>query len=244
MSELEPKSIKQTVREISEESLQQPHMARIDVIGEAREFSITIKRDSPELLKKGDVKQMIQSYDKRIAIYDEAASTYATSLFDKTEHHNNWDFIEKDSYSFKWFLLEELDFCFENHPAGKKYVKAIRKGRGRRDLVCDYSDASALIEKERPVLEENFFDFTLEEKCKADGAKLADLLSKMNMSPELVEEHKIFCYQAFTHLNEATQELRRIGQHVFRRDADKLNEYKSEHYQNLRSKRTEVVVEE
>ncbi len=233
MSESVEKTMEEIVRAISEDQVQQPHMAREDVIGEAREFSIVIKRDSADLVKKGHVAEMIASYDARIELYDGAASTFATSLFDKTSHHNNWDFVEKGAYEFKWFLLEELDFCFENYPEGKKYVKEIRKGRGRRDLVCDYSDTAALIEKERARLTESFFDFSLEEKCKTDGRVLAELLSNMMMSPELVEEHKIFSYQAFTYLNEATQELRRIGQHIFRRDADKLAEYKSDHYQNL-----------
>ncbi len=233
MSETVTKTMDELIREITEERLQQPHMAREDVLGEAREFLITITRDKAELETKGDVADIIDSYGSRIDTCDKAGSAFNTSLFDKHENRKNWDVVEPGAYDFKWFLLEELDFCFENLASEKKYVKEIRKGRGRRDLVCDYGDISALIAKNRLYLEANYFDFSYETKCNEDGAVLAELLSKMVTSPEHVEEEKQFYYKAYTYLNEATQKLRRIGQHLYRRDLEKLEEYKSDHYKSI-----------
>jgi len=51
--------------------------------------------------------------------------------------------------------------------------------------------------------------------------------------PELVDEHKILYYQAYTLLNESTQKFRDFGQHIFRNDPEKVNEYKSTHYINM-----------
>lgn len=235
MSEITTKTVEERVLEITGERMQQPHMAREDVLGEAREFAIIVKEDRPALEAKGVPADYFDTYDEAISFYNSAASVYATSLFDKTEYHNRWNAREKGAYAFKWFLLEELMFCTEGHPEEQKYIKAIRRGRGRRDLVCDYSDSAAFIDRNRPLLEANHFDFTLETKCKEDGAELAELLSYMSTSPEMVEEHKTLAYQAFTFMNEMTQEFRRVGQHIFRRDPERLELYKSDHFVTIGS---------
>jgi len=236
-------TLESQARSINENDAQQPHMPREDTLGEARKLAIAVSNDRERFEARGISAEEIDIYPQKIELYANASSAFVTSLFDKSEHRLNWDEIEPEAYRFKWDMLDELEFSLRNNPSELKYVKKIRAGRGRRDLVCDYRDSVTLIGKNRTILEEAFFDFSIEQQAKDDMEILADLLSKMETSPELVDEHKIFCYQAYTLLNESTQKFRDFGQHIFRNDPEKLDQYKSDHFQKIGGTRAEDELE-
>ena len=64
------------------------------------------------------------------------------------------------------------------------------------------------------------------------------------MSPGELEELKTLAYQAFTYLQEAVSEIRENGQHVFWKDENRLDLYKSDHYQRIGKTRNKEDVNE
>ena len=77
------------------------------------------------------------------------------------------------------------------------------------------------------------FDLANLEKAEAMHDTLSNLLSEANMSPGELAELKNLSYQAYSFLQEAVSEIRETGQYVFWKDENRLDLYKSDHYQRI-----------
>ncbi len=231
-------TMEQVVRAISANAIQTPRMAREDILAESRMLELAFQRDKAKFVARMMDQSIVDGYGERISLYDKAAAVYYATLFEKTDARIQWEANEKTFNNLKWETIEEMRFAARKFPTVLAYIDKIAEGKGFRDTVCDFSDIPELINNYRGVLEENGFDFALETACIQTRGIISKLLSKAEMSPVLIEEHKIFMYQAYTYLNEATAEIREFGQHIFRKDPEKLDDYKSEYYQNKGSLRT------
>ena len=223
-----------TFSAIPEDKMKTPNMTRNDVIGEAEELKIVALEDKEVLVKASCQVEYIETLDERIGAFSHASSIWENSEFVKSEAKIKWIEDEKLSYDFKAELLHDLGHALRGNPDQLKYLKKITKGHGKRDLVMDLKDGAVLGRNNKEALEAIGFDLNRLDEAEAMHDKLSNLLSESNMSPGVLEELKTLAYQAYTYLQEASSEIRENGQHVFWKDEERLELYKSDHYQNLR----------
>lgn len=215
-----------------------PHMARDDIIGEAEELKIAALEDEEVLVKASCPREYIKTLDERIGAFSHASSVWENSEFAKSESKKQWLEEEKRAYDIKKEFLHELGHALRNNPDQLQYLKKITAGHGKRDLVMDFKDGAVLGKKNIKALEAIGFDLNRLDEAEALHDKLSNLLSEATMSPEELEELKTNAYLAFTYLAEAVSEIRANGQHVFWKDPERLDLYKSDHYQKIGKTRT------
>jgi len=218
---------------ITEKEIMAPRMPREDVIGEAEELKLAALADVEALVKAGCPRDYVTTLDERIGAYAHASSLWENFEFEKTDAKKQWLVEEGPAYEFKAELLHELQHALRKNPAELKYVSKISAGSGRRDLVVDLKDITVLGKKNEDALKAIGFDVTKLDEASALHEKLSDLLSAANMNPEKLEELKTQAYQAYTFLQQAIAEIRANGQYAFWKNENRLNLYKSDHYQSI-----------
>ena len=222
---------------IPEEKTKTPNMARDDVIGEAEELNIVGLEDEEALVKASCPREYIKTLDERIGAYSHASSVWENSEFSKSDARKQWLEIEGHAYDIKEELLHDLLHALRNNPDQLKYLKKITAGHGRRDLVMDFKDAAVIGRNNIDALQAIHFAPKRLDDAEKMHEKLSNLLAESSMSPSELEELKKAAYQAYTYLQEAVAEIRVNGQHVFWKDPERLDLYKSDHYQKLRKSR-------
>ena len=222
---------------IAAEEIKTPRMAREDIIGEAEELKVVALEDRKVLVKAGCPEKLIKTLDDRIGVYAHASSLWENSEFVKTDAKKKWAEEEKCAYAFKEELLHAMSHALRGNPDELKYVRKISAGHGRRDLVLDFKDIAVLGKRNIDALKAIGFDPADLDKAAALHEKLSALLSEASMSPAELTELKTRAYQAYTWLQEAVAEIRVNGQYVFWKDEERLQLYKSDHYQKIRKQK-------
>lgn len=223
---------------IPADKMKTPNMARDDVLGEAEELKIVALEDVEVLVKASCPGKYIKTLDERIGAYSHASSVWENSEFEKSEARKQWLEEEQPAYDLKGDFLHDLGHALRNKPDQLQYLKKITAGYGKRDLVMDFKDGAVLARNNIESLEAINFDMNRIDAAEALHDKLSNLRAKSTMSPEELKELKTAAYQAYTYLQEAVAEIRVNGQHVFWKDPERLDLYKSDHYQRIGKTRT------
>ena len=234
----------ETFSAIPADKIMMPRMARVDIIGEAEELKLAALEDTEVLVRAGCPEEFITTLDERIGAYAHGSSLLENSEFAKSDAKKQWLAEEKPAYDFKDYLLHSLNHGLRDNPEELKYVRKIAAGHGRRDLVLDLKDIEVLGKRNAQALSAIGFDLADLDRAGALHEKLSDLLSEANMSPGELESLKVLAYQAYTYLQEAVTEIRINGQFAFWKDEDRLNLYKSDHYQKIGKLRNNEEEEE
>jgi hypothetical protein len=156
-----------------------------------------------------------------------------------------WKVASPAAYNLRDELVHYCYHAFYNKPGEYAKVRRIDEGSTNADMIQDLIELSALGMKHTSELEAIGLDLSLLDTARAKSFELADLLAKVNgalsgTSPMLSIRNK-----AYTHLKEATDEIRRVGQFAFWRNEDRLGEYVSQYSRKLkqaRKKKDEPVI--
>lgn len=218
---------------IPKEDLMSPHMARVDVIGEAEELKIVSNEDKEVLVKASCPREYIKTLDERIGAFSHASSLWENAEFDKSEARKQWLIEEEPAFNLKNELLHDLGHALRHDPDQLRYLAKITRGHGKMDLVMDFKDGATLGRNNMAALEAIDFDLSRLDKAEAMHDKLSNLRSASDMSPADLQELKVLAFQAFTYLWQAVAEIRVNGQHVFWKDPERLDLYKSDFYQRV-----------
>jgi hypothetical protein len=218
---------------IPNQDIKTPKMARDDVIGESEELKITAHEDEEVLDRAGCPRKFIRTLDERIGAFAHASSVYENSEFTKTEAKKQWLEMEGPAHDLKWDIIHDFRHALRRNPDELKYVEKIAEGQGRRDLVLDFKDIAVLGKRNQGALEAIHFDTARLVEAESLHDRLSNLLSEANMSPEEVEDLKTLTWQAYTYLQEAVSEIRENGQYVFWKNPERLDLYKSDHFQRI-----------
>ena len=185
------------------------------------------------LVKASCPRKFIKTLDERVGTYAHASSVWENSEFIKSEARKKWLEIEKPAYDLKEELLHDMAHALRNNPAEMEYLSKITVGHGKRDLVLDFKDAAVLGRKNKDDLEAINFEFTRLDEAEKMHDNLSNIRADAEMNPSELEELKTKAYQAYTYLQEAVAEIRINGQHVFWKNPERLDLYKSDHYQRI-----------
>ena len=154
-----------------------------------------------------------------------------------------WQRRSPAGYALRDTLLHEFRFAFYNYPELQTRVAAVAEGSGDTDMIQDLNTL-AVIGRENPEpLKETNFDTDLLTEASDKGRDLGNLRAEASVDKLAYRESKLVRDQAYTHLKEAVDEIRRYGQFVFWKDEDRLRGYSSEYKRQSRrsSGETEVL---
>lgn len=179
------------------------------------------------------------------------ACRYAQSMWQKEyksieDSQKEWKAKSPAAYEMRDELLHHFFHAYRNYPDLLSKVQKIAEGNTHADMIQDLSDLSVLGTGNPEPLKSISFDIKMLDIANATSAEMADLLAKANGSRMSDNKLKTLRDQAYTHMKEAVDEIRRHGQYVFWRNEARKKGYVSRYVQaqNSRTRNDEKKTKE
>lgn len=225
------------IRAIPYKKVKKPYMPMSIYLQEAVDLYHWALDDKDALSQAGLEQDELFDFKKRIEICQEAQTNWNKTKKLKDEHIKKWNEEKDKGIELKTKLLHDFSFAYRNDKAILKVLKGIKKGRSYAHLIQDLSQLSDLGKKYPKELEHIKFDFQKLEIAHEAGSSLGGIyaqakVTKSNISPSLDYRN-----QAYTHLKEAVEKLRRYGRFVFKGNLERLNGYSSEYRRRVNNKK-------
>ncbi len=212
-------------------------MSERDYMGETIDLIPVVKRDYADLIQGRLKPHFPDSLKSRLDCFVVAHSQLSALEDQESRAKVEWDETAPDVKNLKNHIIHDTRFLMEElgEKDKAKYLTKIAIGTGRRDLCMDCMELGLFGDKNRPVLESNGIDMENYRQIKQHYDRLSLLLQELNEVPVEVKEARAVLRKAYSWLHEATSEIRKYGQHIFWQDEVKLQDYKSDHHQGLKS---------
>ncbi len=154
-----------------------------------------------------------------------------------------WKVASPEAFNLRDELVHHLYHAFYSIPNEYAKVRRIAEGGTNADMLQDLSDLAELGMRHTEKLQAIGVDLSLLDTARAKSFELRNLLARVNgvqgeSSPSLSIRNK-----AYTHLKEAVDEIRRVGQYVFWRDEKKFKNYRSQYVRQLNEPRKEKEIQ-
>jgi hypothetical protein len=143
-------------------------------------------------------------------------------------------------YDLRNEIAHHFNYAFRDNSALIKRVKKLIKGTTHAVMIQGLNDLSVLGRSNRELLRKIGFDFTLLDLAEQKSDELATKKAEASFYSEDYLETKKIRHQAYTHLKEAVDYIRKCGKYVFLRNPDRLKGYRSEYIRKLKQIRTSL----
>ncbi len=226
------------IKGIDGDWLKAPHHIPVDTyIQEAETLYEWAMKDIEPLIAIGLSRELVEDLPIRIGALIQAESTWYVQRNSGDEAVKRWAKESPFAYDLKKQLLSLFFYAFRDHPDLLVALRQVKKRKGHANMIQALNDLSALGEKNAALLEKVRFDMTLLDKATEISDEMAALLAEVTTYRNTANKAKKIRDQAYTHLKEAVDEIRRCGRFVFRDDEERFRGYRSAHLRDKYLKR-------
>lgn len=220
----------EVITAIAEEQIQTPAAVPMDVyLKEAEYLFKWCLDDEAQLVGKGLSWDLVQDLPARAGTLRAAEAYWIAVRTERGEAEKQWSKKSPDAYSFRNELLHELRFAYRKNIEALAAIKFISGGNGHADMLQDLQELGTLGKLNPGPLEEMNFDMTLLDRAEAMVSELAPLYAEAQRDRDQINAVKKIRDQAYTHLKEAVDTIRRYGRHLFWRNPARRKGYISAH---------------
>ncbi len=222
----------ETIKAITE--MRKPNMPVAVYAQEAQDLLKWCEPDLPRLYEAGLKEEHVETLAARIGALREAQSIWNATRFTSEDAQKKYNEDSPAAYERRDELLHDFRHGYRRDEKLLKRVRAIADGTGDADMLQDLNDLAVLGRENPAPLEGITFDMSKLD----EAAKISDELSSLHavargevtVGPETVKIRN----QAYTHVKEAVDEIRKCGEYEFWRDKERLRGYRSEHRRRQR----------
>lgn len=237
---------------IADDKITRPTNIPIEVYGqEAQDLYEWAMVDKAHLVARRLDWALVEDLPVRAGAFIQAQSLWNAIRFTQEEARREWEKREPYTYEIRNLLVDELGFCFHKRDDLVARVEKIAEGYGHEDCLQDLNDCAVLGEQNRELLEAAAFDMALLDEAKKLSDEMAALLAQTRANTPESQEALELRNRAYTHLEEAVDEVCRVGRHVFRDDEKRLRGYfsaymrrKNRQYRNQQAREQEATTPE
>ena len=147
-----------------------------------------------------------------------------------------WDTQSDEGYDLRDILLHDFRHAYEDDAGLLNRVSGIAEGYGHADMIHDLSQLAVLGRAHIEPLLAIGFDRVKLDRAATLADRLAGMLAKAEVDRASGAASLLVRDQAYTHLKEAVDMVRKKGQYVFWRNEDRLRGYASEYHRKAASK--------
>lgn len=210
-----------------------PSMPIEEAVGEGNRVTLLIREDRAKLERSGIELHFLDSFEARAGALSWSAAQVTTYVDMESTAKSEWDAIKPGANIIRKKFLKALTRACRNNPELAAAVERIRAGQGNLDWVLDFLSMHKLGKEVRALLENVCADLSLIDRSAELHTQLQDILSRMTIDPEKLNEAKVLFYKAWTHLKEALDEVYEAGQYVFDEDDPRHSLYYSDYHVRL-----------
>ncbi len=200
---------------IPESEIKSPRKKIEEILQEDQDLYHWSLNDEEALVKVGLDWKLVTDLPVRIGTLRYAESIWLDESKTKEEAKVAWDEKRPEAKALRDTLLRYFRFAYHKDPELLVKVKKISEGSSQADMIQDLSDLSVLGKAHPEPLTKAGMDLGLLDKAAVLAEESAKLLGISHSVVSGRNEHCITRDRAFTHLKEAVDEIRRVGQFVF-----------------------------
>jgi hypothetical protein len=193
-----------------------------NALQEAEDLSKWCMQDKETLIRAGLDWKLAEDLPIRTDALRVCQAKWAAEYKNYQDCQAEWKVASPEAFNLRDELVHHFYHALYNNPNEYAKVQRIAEGGSNADMIQDLIDLSELGMKHTKELEAINLDLNLLDVARAKSFELADLLARVNSA--LRESNPVLEIRnkAYTHLKEAVDEIRRVGQYVFWRNDEKL----------------------
>ena len=210
---------------------------------EAEDLYDWCNKDKDALLRAGLDWKLVEDMPVRTGALRLSQAKWSSEYKNYQDCQAEWKIVSPAAFNLRDELVHHFYLALNGNTAEYAKVKRIDEGSTNADMIQDLIDLSELGSKHTAELEAIGLDLKLLDEARAKSFALAELLAKVNGSYRETSPMLEIRNKAYTHLKEAVDEIRRVGQYVFWRNEAKLKGYVSAylHRMNIKKKKSREV---
>lgn len=206
-------------------------------IQEAEDLFKWCREDKAALTARGLPWDLVTDLPTRIGALRQAETLWRNKRGLKGDTEKQW--LEKSAaaYRLRNEMLTEFRFAYRKHPEIMAVINTMSPGKGHSKMIQDLNGLGKMGEEHPEPLEQAGIDMTLPAKARTMVDELAPLHGEIKRLKTRSQKTHTIRDQAFTHLKEAVDEIRRYGRHIFRDNKKRKKGYKSEYLHRRNNRR-------
>ncbi|MCP5054379.1 MAG: hypothetical protein GY940_44845 [bacterium] len=225
------------IRGIAVNEIKQPHNIPVGVyFKESEELYHWCQEDKGRLTAVGLAWEMVSDLPLRCGALSEAEALWCVQRKGGREARRRWKREAPLAIALRKELAAAFRFAFRDRELLIRGVRETTKDQSYPAMVQSLNDLSGLGRAHPDLLEAIGFDMSLLEKAAETSRQMGRLYANVVGDRQEYSDAKKTRDQAYTHLYEAAEEIRKYGQFVFRNEPDRLIGYRSQY---MRDKRKE-----
>ena len=228
------------IKAIPPETLKNRRIPVDKYIQEASDLHHWCQADKDALVAAGIDWTRVDDLPVRIGALSAAQAIWITEYNNKEEAQKQWGLQSPAAFKLRDQIVHHFRYAYRDDPDLYGRVKAIDNGGGNAEMIQDLQELYTLGKSNPDLLIAINFDMSLLDQAAALSEQLSPLLSIATGGRLGYSESKRLRDQAYTHLKEVVDEVRKCGQYLFWQNADRLKGYKSSYLQKSRTKKKPV----
>ena len=223
---------------ISRDLLKFPTMPVDTYVKEANGLYSWASEDKTALTSAGIDWPLVEDLVVRADALSYAQALWQKVMYSREEAQEQWNLLSPAGYDLRDVLLHYMQFAFRGEHGLSTTVDKIAEGRGDADMIQDLTDVEVLARDNMAALIKLGLDPAEIDRAAQMSKELGMLRGEATADKAADSETKLVRDQAYTHLKEAVDTVRDLGQFVFWRTEERLVGYRSEYFNKKASKST------
>lgn len=245
MSNLEDYNTKlEVITEIPDDQIKMPAAVPVGMyIQEAQDLYKWCQADKDELTPKGLDWTVVEDLPVRCNALTVAEANWGNEWRTQEEAEKLWLVESPKGYELRNQIAHNFYYAFQGDTSLIAKVNTFLEGNTHADMIQCLYDLSVMGMAHQELLTNVGFDLTLLDLAAQKNTELRSLYADANRDRQDFSEAKRIRDQAFTHLKEAVDLIRKCGQFVFWRNAARLKGYRSNYLRRLNRRSNEDSTE-
>ena len=169
----------------------------------------------------------------------EAEANWIKERYTREEAEQLWILESPKGYELRNVIAHNFYYAFQDSPSLIHKVNTIMDGSTHAGMIQALTNFSVLGKDSQELLTAIGFDLTLLDLAAQKSDELASIYAEATRDRKDFSELKKIRDQAFTHVKEAVDKIRKCGQFVFWRNPARVKGYRSNYLRRLNRRSTE-----
>jgi len=241
MSNLEDYNMKlEVIKAIPDDQIKPPHSIPVGIyMQEAENLFIWCQADKDELTAKGLDWTVVEDLPVRCGALSVAEGKWAYEWKNHEEAETLWLLELPKGYDLRNQISHHFYYAFQDSPTLIAKINRFLEGTTHAEMIQCLYNLSEMGQSNQELLTSIGFDLTLLDLAAQKSAELRLLYAEATRDRQDFSAVKKIRDQAYTHVKEAVDKIRKCGQYVFWRNAGRVKGYRSNYLRRLRLSSTE-----
>jgi hypothetical protein len=235
MSNLEDYNMKlEVIKAIPDDQLKNPNAIPMGIyIQEAEHLVKWCQADKEELIASGLDWTFVEDLPIRCGALREAEANWGIEWRTQEEAEKLWNLESPKAYDLRNQIAHHFYYAFYDDPSLIAKVNTFLEGNTHAHMIQCLNSFSVLGRANQELLTSIGFDLTLLDLAAQKSDELAEIYASASRDREDFNASKKIRDQAFTHVKEAVDKIRKCGQYVFWRTPGRVKGYRSNYLRRV-----------